>query len=205
MRANRRTFIIGTAGLVFARPVAATGAVLTPRQTAGPFYPRRKPADQDLDLTRIAGRPGRAQGEVIELSGRVMKADGAPVENGAVEIWQANAFGRYSHPGDPGGAETDPNFQGFGKVRTGRDGAYRFRTVKPADYDLGGGSRRAPHVHFLVLDAQGRELTTQMYFPGEPLNANDWLYSRLGSDVLRKAATAKSIGGARFTFDIVVA
>ncbi len=205
MPSNRRAFVIGAGGLVFARPVLAAAAVLTPRQTAGPFYPRVKPADQDLDLTQIAGRPGRALGEVIELSGRVFKASSAPLQGGVIEIWQANALGRYSHPGEPGGAETDPNFQGFGKVRTGRDGAYRFRTVKPADYDFGGGSRRAPHVHFLVLDAAGRELTTQMYFPGEPLNENDWLYSRLGSDAMRQAATAKASDGARFTFDIVVA
>ncbi len=204
MPSNRRAFVIGAAGLVFARPAVAA-AILTPRQTEGPFYPMTKPADQDADLTQIAGRPGRAQGEAIELTGRVFKASGAPVADGLVEIWQANAFGRYAHPGDKGGTESDPDFQGFGKVRTGADGAYRFRTVKPADYLLGGGSRRAPHIHLLVADATGRELTTQMYFPGEPLNAHDWLYSRLGSDALRQAATAKAFGGARYTFDIVVA
>lgn len=204
MSSNRRAFVIGAAGLVFTSSAGAA-AVLTPRQTAGPFYPRQKPADQDQDLTRIAERSGRAQGEVIELSGRVFMASGKPLQRGLVEIWQANALGRYAHPGDPGGTESDPNFQGFGKVRTGADGAYRFRTVKPGDYALGGGSRRAPHVHFLVLDAGGRELTTQMYFPGEALNASDWLYTRLGSDAMRQAATALALDGTRYTFDIVVA
>lgn len=204
MSSNRRAFVIGAAGLVFTSSAGAA-AVLTPRQTAGPFYPRQKPADQDQDLTRIAGRSGRAQGKVIELSGRVFRANGKPLQHGLVEIWQANALGRYAHPGDPGGAGSDPGFQGFGKVRIGADGGYRFRTIKPADYDLGGGNRRAPHVHFLLLDANGRELTTQMYFPGEALNANDWLYSRLGSDAMRQAATAKELDGIRYTFDIVVA
>ena len=205
MQSNRRTFVIGAAGLVFARPVTAVAAVLTPRQTEGPFYPVNKPADQDIDLTRVAGRTGRAQGEVIELTGRVFKVDGTPLRDGIVEIWQTNAFGRYDHPRDRSGTRLDPNFQGFGAARTGADGAYRFRTVKPADYLLSGGSRRAPHIHFRVVDNAGRELTTQMYFPGEPLNASDWLYSRLGSDALREAATARKAGTGIYTWDIVVA
>jgi protocatechuate 3,4-dioxygenase beta subunit len=175
-------------------------AVLTPRQTAGPFYPKARPADHDLDLTQVDGRQARAAGDVIELSGRVFHAGGAPLGDGVVEIWQANTHGRYAHPGDPGGSESDPNFQGFGAVHPGADGAYRFRTIKPAHYD-----RRAPHVHFRVVDAAGRELTTQMYFPGEPLNGNDWLYARLGSDALRHAVTAREAAAGRYVWDIVVA
>lgn len=198
MISSRRTFIVAAAGLVFARPALA--GVLTPDQTRGPFYPRIKPADQDLDLTRIKGRDTQAQGEVIELSGRVMRANGNPVGDALVEIWQANAFGDYAYRGS---TVSDPNFQGFGTVRTGADGAYRFRTVKPKYYGSGG-SRRTPHIHFRVV-VDGRELVTQMYFPGEPLNAGDGLYNRLSSDALRQAATAVAGGEGRYGWDIVVA
>lgn len=199
MSQSRRTFILGATGLVFAKPALAA-AVLTPRQTAGPFYPARKPEDQDMDLTVIAGRSQRAQGEAIEIAGRVFKASGEPVKRGVVEIWQANAFGRYAHPGDRGGAETDPNFEGYGLVETGADGAYRFRTIKPAAY-----GSRTPHIHFRVLDASGTDLVTQMYFPGEALNARDGLYRRLASNAARTAATAQPNGAGRYTWDIIVA
>lgn len=199
MISSRRTFIVAAAGLVFAWPALA--AVLTPDQGRGPFYPRVKPADQDLDLTRIKGRDAQAQGEVIELSGRVMRANGTPAGGALVEIWQANAFGDYAYRGS---TKSDPNFQGFGTVRTSADGAYRFRTVKPKAYSLGGGGRRTPHIHFRVV-VDGRELATQMYFPGEALNAGDGLYNRLASDALRQAATALAGGQGRYGWDIVVA
>ncbi|MGI9412540.1 MAG: protocatechuate 3,4-dioxygenase [Hyphomicrobiales bacterium] len=179
------------------RPALAA-LVATPAQTAGPFYPIHKPQDTDLDLTTIAGRPGRAQGDIIELTGRVLFADGTPAGDVLVELWQANAFGRYVHPRDDPKAASDPNFQGFGAVHTDAQGGFRFRTVKPANY-----RRRASHIHFRIADA-GSELVTQMYFPGERLNARDSLYRRLRSDASREAATARQVDAARYVWDIVL-
>ena len=124
---TRRGVLLGAAGLVTAKTVDA--ATLTPRQTAGPFYPEAIPSDADMDLT--AFEDGKAQGEVIEVSGRVLSEKGQPLPGTIVEIWQANAFGRYHHSGDDNPQPRDPHFQGFGAVRADKDGAYRFRTVRP--------------------------------------------------------------------------
>lgn len=143
----------------------------TASQTLGPFYPETKPADSDADLTRVAGRGGRAQGQVIQVQGRVINPWGEAFAGVAVEIWQANSFGRYDHPGDGNDAPLDPNFQGFARVVTDAQGQYRFTTIKPSGYPAGG-SMRPPHIHFKVTGKQDR-LVTQMYFAGEPLNARD--------------------------------
>ena len=81
----------------------------TPNQILGPFYPLR-PLDQNADLTRAPGRPGRAEGQVLNVMGRVLNLKGEPVRNAKVEIWQANAHGRYTHPSDLNPAPLDPNF-----------------------------------------------------------------------------------------------
>lgn len=197
MNRTRRTILFGATGLMMTRPALAA-LVATPAQTAGPFYPIHKPADTDLDLTAIAGRSGTAQGDIMELAGRVLRADGRPAGKAFVELWQANAFGRYVHPKDDPKGATDPNFQGFGAVHTDAEGGFRFRTVKPANY-----RNRAPHIHFRIVDG-GEELVTQMYFPGEPLNRRDSLYRRLRSDASREAATAQAVDAARYTWDIVL-
>ena len=145
----------------------------TPEQMQGPFYPVAKPDDRDADLTRVKGKPGRAQGQVVYVTGRILDLDGSPVSGARVEIWQANAFGRYTHPSDTNLAPIDPNFQGYG-VQTTDGGVYRFKTVKPGSYPAGTGWTRPPHIHFIVTGASS-QLTTQMYFDGEPLNASDLL------------------------------
>jgi protocatechuate 3,4-dioxygenase beta subunit len=106
--------------------------------------------------------------------GRVVDLHGNPIANAQLDIWQCNAAGRYAHPGDSGNpAALDPNFQGFARLASDRDGQFKFRSVKPRDYDTPIG-HRTPHIHF---DIQGHRerLVTQMYFPGEPLNDADFL------------------------------
>jgi protocatechuate 3,4-dioxygenase beta subunit len=145
----------------------------TPDQILGPFYPRIKPLDQDADLTIFKGMAGRAKGQVIHLMGRVLNIHGDPVEGARVEIWQANAQGRYTHPDDSNPAPLDPNFQGYSVQVTDKEGRYRFKTIKPGAYPAGGGSwTRAPHVHFEVT-GRANQFVTQMYFDGEPLNDTD--------------------------------
>lgn len=202
---NRRA-LLGTLASVVAVPPAFAALIPTPPQTMGPFYPRVKPIDSDADLTLVKGARGPAQGQVIEVLGRVLSAKGGPVAGATVEIWQADVGGRYNHPWDRGRADRDPNFQGYGAVRAGQDGDYRFRTIRPRYYDTGVGLR-TPHIHFRVVAPNGGELATQMYFPGEPMNQRDFIYQGLGSDAQREAATARSEQNSptRFLFDIVLA
>lgn len=150
---------------------AQTGHPRTPGQILGPFYPL-KPLPATSDLTRIPGRSGRAQGQVLNVMGSVMNVAGEPVRDATVEIWQANAQGRYTHPSDPNPAPLDPNFDGAAILRTDSDGRYRFKTIKPAAYPAGPNMMRPAHIHFQVTGREDR-LVTQMYFAGDPYNASD--------------------------------
>jgi protocatechuate 3,4-dioxygenase beta subunit len=202
---TRRWLVAAPAVVLGAAHPALAQLAPTPRQTRGPFYPATRPSDSDLDLTRVAGRPGRAKGEVIEVAGRVLHARTGPLAGATVEIWQADAEGRYHHPRESAG-QADPNFQGFGAVRADRDGGYYFRTVRPRFYGSGAGMR-TPHIHFRIV-AEGRpELVTQMYFPGEAMNARDGLFRSLPNETARDALTAREEAGGvpRFRFEIVVA
>jgi protocatechuate 3,4-dioxygenase beta subunit len=162
----------GLAGVTTFAFGQSPGIRSTNEQILGPFYPVRKPADQDADLTIIAGKDARALGQVLYVSGRVINVRGEPVVDADLEIWQANAAGRYTHPSDQNPAPIDSNFEGYAKIRTGPDGSYRFKTVKPGAYPATPSSTRPPHIHF---DVQGRvnRLVTQMYFEGEALNDKD--------------------------------
>jgi protocatechuate 3,4-dioxygenase, beta subunit len=155
------------------------GAGLLPRtsdQILGPFYPLCEPA-KGGDLTRIPGRPGRAQGQVIRLTGRVLDRAGEPVRRGKLQIWQANTFGRYLHPNDDNSAPLDECFEGFAVVGTDEDGRYDLRTIKPGAYPTPRGNIRPSHIHFEVFGKRER-LITQLYFAGDPHQDTDsWLQS----------------------------
>src|ERR1700738_1236250 len=171
--------ITGVASVVSTRfAMAQTAVQRTPDQILGPFYPL-KPLDQNADLTRIPGRPGRAEGQVLTVMGRVLNLKGEPVRNAKVEIWQANAHGRYTHPGDTTPAPLDPNFEGSAILTADYDGRYRFKTIKPAAYPAGPHLMRPAHIHFQVSGRQDR-LVTQMYFEGDPYNATDRLLQTAG-------------------------
>jgi len=139
--------------------------------------PALRPGENDL--TCIApGRP-RASGESLVISGRVLDEDLRPVRRTLIEVWNANAHGRYSHTIDAGrnDAPLDPHFYGFGRLVTDDDGRYQVRTIKPGAYiarkDISWW--RPPHVHFSIVGG-GLRLVTQMYFPGDPLNDKDYIY-----------------------------
>ncbi|HJZ30482.1 MAG TPA: protocatechuate 3,4-dioxygenase [Hyphomicrobiaceae bacterium] len=153
-------------------PSAAPQALLplTASQILGPFYPLNEPS-KGGDLTRVAGRAGRAQGQLIYLSGRVLSRAGDPVRGAKLEIWQANSFGRYAHPNDDNSAPLDPNFEGFAVVHTDDDGRYSLKTIKPAAYPAGAGMRPS-HIHFEVWGKRER-LVTQMYFAGDAYHDKD--------------------------------
>src|SRR5712671_1589662 len=165
--------VLAGSGVVVSPRLGVADAVLqrTPQQILGPFYPLSE-LPQTADLTKVPGRPGRAQGQVINVMGRVLNLAGEPVRNARIEVWQANAAGRYTHPSDPNPAPLDPNFDGAGLLTTDNEGRYRFKTVKPAAYPAGPTLMRPAHIHFQVTGQQDR-LVTQMYFEGDPYNASD--------------------------------
>lgn len=161
-----------------ARPTTINARLLprTSDQILGPFYPLGEPA-KGGDLTRVLGRSARAQGQVIRLTGRVLDRTGMPVRGGKLQIWQANAFGRYAHPNDDNLAPLDPGFEGFAVVETDDDGRYDLRTIKPGAYPTGPTSIRPSHIHFEVFGKRER-LITQLYFAGDPHQDSDsWLQS----------------------------
>ncbi len=151
---------------------AQTKLPRTPSQILGPFYPVGTRPQQTTDLTKVPGRPGRAEGELLHVTGRVLNVSGEPVRNARVEVWQANRHGRYTHPNDDNPAPLDPNFEGFAVLTTDAEGRYRLKTIKPGAYPAGPNLIRPPHIHFQVSGRTDR-LVTQMYFDGEKLNDTD--------------------------------
>lgn len=137
-----------------------------------PVYGAEDLGALDHDLTRNAVKNGDPIGERIVVTGRVLDEDGKPVPHTLVEIWQANAAGRYVHKADQHAAPLDPNFLGAGRCLTDDQGRYRFLTIKPGAYPWGNHTNawRPNHIHFSLFGEYfGSRLITQMYFPGDPL------------------------------------
>ncbi|MSO77802.1 MAG: intradiol ring-cleavage dioxygenase [Alphaproteobacteria bacterium] len=183
MDATRRRVVWTAGGLTvlgaLARPSLAAGAIVTPRQTEGPFYPVSLPLDSDNDLATVAGQATQARGQVLHLFGRVRDAGGKAVGDARVEIWQCDADGRYHHPGERRG-NADPSFQGYGQNETEGDGLWRFRTIRPVTYP-----GRAPHIHFAISGPGFQRLTTQMYVAGEAGNERDFVLNTVGDPKAR--------------------
>lgn len=187
---SRRMLVLGavSAGALTGRAAAqlSTDVLLrgTPQLTTGPFYPVLRPLDEDADLTRLRGRQGVAEGRIIEVAGRVLTEAGTPVEGAKLDLWQANAHGRYDHPADPAEAPLDPAFQGAAVMTTDGQGRFRFRTILPGPY-----GNRARHIHFDVTGHR-RRLVTQMFFPGER-NEDDRLFRNIFTQAQKQAAVAR--------------
>jgi protocatechuate 3,4-dioxygenase beta subunit len=139
-------------------------------ETTGPVFGEGAVDEPDSDLTR--GRDGEPLGERIVVSGRVTDTSGRPLRSTLIEIWQANAAGRYAHEADRHPAPLDPNFTGAGRTLTDGDGRYRFTTIKPGAYPWRNHENawRPAHIHFSLFGRSFTErLVTQMYFPDDPL------------------------------------
>lgn len=142
----------------------AAALAITPPQIVGPFYPVSERPDLATDLAGPSGSNAEAQGQLIYVEGRVLTPSGAPVPHARIDIWQANAAGKYRHPSDINPAPLDPNFKGFARLTTDASGRYSFRTIKPGRYPTAEGDVRPPHIHLTV------------YFAGEGENVTDrWL------------------------------
>lgn len=172
----------------FRRPITRT-------ELTGPTDLSAKLRPGDDNLAVLA--PGRmAIGSLIQVSGRVLDEDGRPVAGAIVEIWQANAAGRYLNPLDRRDAPLDLNFIGNGRCRTDAEGRYAFLTIKPGAYPVpdSGHWWRPPHIHFSVLGPSSlSRLVTQMYFPGDPLNALDRLILSIPDEAARRRLVARQV------------
>ncbi len=149
-----------------------------------------RPTDGDLTLQH-AGAP---LGERMLVHGRVLDEDGRPVRGALVEVWQANAAGRYRHKVDQHDAPLDPNFSGAGRVITDDDGYYQFRTIKPGAYPWGNhyNAWRPAHIHFSLFGAGIlSRLVTQMYFPGDPLQPLDPIFNSITDAKARERLIAR--------------
>jgi protocatechuate 3,4-dioxygenase, beta subunit len=181
-------------------------------ELTGPVYPYGKIEANDSDLTRQhAGEP---LGERIIVQGRVLDEDGRPIPQTLVEVWQANAAGRYAHRVDAHPAPLDPNFSGGGRTISDDQGRYRFVTIRPGAYPWRNHDNawRPAHIHFSLFGTSFlSRLVTQMYFPGDPLMPADPVLNSVPDPNARQRLVASfdwdvtepewALG---FTFDIVL-
>jgi protocatechuate 3,4-dioxygenase alpha subunit len=173
----------------------------TPSQTVGPFFHFSLPR-KGLEVLVT----DQTLGERIVIEGRVVDGQGEPLDDAMIEIWQANAAGRYDHPDDQQQKPLDPAFHGFGRSQTEKDGRYRFLTIRPGAVPGPGNTLQAPHIN-LTFFSRGllKHLFTRIYFEDEPRNADDPVLG-LVSDERRSTLIAKKKqgDGATYVFDIIL-
>lgn len=148
-------------------------------ELTGPVFGQDAIGEYDNDLTKNGIKNGEPIGERIVVSGKVLDQQGRPIKNTLIEIWQANAAGRYIHKVDQHEAPLDPNFLGGGRCMTDENGVYKFYTIKPGAYPWGNhpNAWRPNHIHFSLFGSNiTNRLVTQMYFPGDPLLQYDPIY-----------------------------
>jgi len=181
-------------------------------ERTGPVFPRELIMERDNDLT--AQHAGHPLGERIYVHGRVLDEDGRPVRGALIEIWQANAAGRYRHKVDTYDAPLDPNFTVEGRAISDDEGRYCFKTIKPGPYPWGNhhNAWRPSHIHFSLFGAGIlSRLVTQMYFPGDPLQPLDPIMNSIPDGAARMRLVsrldmerAESNYALAYAFDIVL-
>lgn len=210
-RISRRVLLGGAfvsgVNVIFGKSAYAA-CQLTAKQPEGPFFPPHV-SESDLDMANVSGGTGRAFGDLIEVSGQVRDSQCHPVSGCHLEIWQANARGRYAHPKDRNNDEPlDPNFQGYAHIVTDKNGNYRFVTIVPGSYRANRDWVRPSHIHFKVT-AEFSTLTTQMYFDGDAHNSDDYLLNGLEMrerhTLIVKFDQARADGIKRGKFNLVIA
>lgn len=188
--------------------------VVTPQrltELTGPVFGHDRVREGDDDLTLALG--GEALGQRVIVTGRVLDSDGRAVPDTLVEIWQANAAGRYRHTRDSWPAPLDPHFTGLGRVVTDAQGWYRFTTIKPGAYPWGNHANawRPAHIHLSLFGrAFTQRLVTQMYFPDDPLFFQDPIYNAVPAGARHRLVSAYDHTVTReswalgFRFDVVL-
>lgn len=208
---SRRNFLHTAAfgSALFTTPGLFAELFSTPSMTEGPFYPDKMPLDVDNDLIIINDNLTPAVGQVTNLTGRLLSADGSPLKDVTIEIWQCDANAVYLHTADSNGKKNkqDKNFQGFGRFTTGSTGEYRFRTIKPVAYP----GRPAPHIHVKLKKGDRELLTTQLFVRGDEGNLKDGIFSSTRDLIDRELVLAdfkpikdSKIGEFAAQFDIIV-
>jgi len=191
------------------QPLIAVPQTLT--EITGPLFGHQRVRPGDNDLTRQ--HDGEPQGQRILVRGRVLDSGGRPVPSTLLEIWQANAGGRYRHESDQWPSPLDPCFTGVGRTVTQPDGSYEFTTIKPGAYPWKNhhNAWRPAHVHFSVFGrAFTQRLVTQMYFPDDPLLAYDPIFNATPQLARSRLVSHFDLGSTRpewalaYTFDIVL-
>ena len=184
MNPIRRHLVLATAAASLALPALASSRRALVPMTEGPFYPAKRwrdkgpfSGDWDADLTRVerSGRVATARGEHLGLLAVVADTGGRLIDNVEIEIWQCDVMQAYRHASvaAPQGS-FDEGFQGFGATRSGKDGSFTLRTIKPVAYP-----GRTPHIHVTLRHATFGELTSQLFAAADPGNAGDFLWRRL--------------------------
>lgn len=181
-------------------------------EKTGPVFGHNVIRENDNDLTMQHG--SEALGERIFVHGRVLDEDGRPVRGALIEVWQANAAGRYRHKVDGYDAPLDPNFSGGGRLLTDDEGRYFFKTIKPGPYPWGNhyNAWRPSHIHFSLFGAGIlSRLVTQMYFPGDPLQPIDPIFNSIRDESARQRLVSRldmdrseSNYALAYAFDIVL-
>lgn len=188
---SRRKFLQGMAfstALFTSKGLFAELLFETPSMTEGPFYPDKLPLDLDNDLIVINDNVTPAVGEITNLTGRILNANGSPMKDATIEIWQCDANAVYLHSLDsvPKKSQQDKNFQGFGRFVTSSTGEYRFRTIKPVAYP----GRPSAHIHFKIKKGDRELLTSQIFIRGFEGNARDGIFNSAGDLVDRELVQA---------------
>lgn len=202
MQPTRRRLVFSAAAIVLGAPASAlraqTTLTPTPSSTEGPFYPEdwsREP------FTQLVRGPLKGNPALLALSGRILDRFGKPVDGARVEIWLADGLGRYTHSRDSEPKDRDPQFAGYGWMKTGADGQYAFNTIRPVPY-----TGRTPHIHFAVIAPRSKKLVTQMYVEGVAQNERDFLYSNIPR-AQRALVTARLEGddkAQKARFDLII-
>jgi protocatechuate 3,4-dioxygenase, alpha subunit len=173
---------------------------VTPSQTVGPFF------HIGLEPMAISNLSSGIVGEPIEMTGRIVDGDGQPVIDAVIELWQANAAGKYSHPEDTQDKLPTEKFKGYGRVATDSNGKYRFITMKPGAVRGPNGNSQAPHIAVnLFMRGLLKHLVTRVYFPDEPSNENDAVLMRVPRE-RRSTLIANWVSGQRalLSWDIIL-
>lgn len=207
---SRRGMLAAGAAVGIGASVAHAGNAddphrLTPTQTEGPFYPTKMQADRDADLTQVEGQDDAAIGKVVVIEGQITDENGEPIAGAVVDIWQANAAGRYAHELEKNPAPLDPNFQGWAIIAADEKGRYRFKTIEPGAYPARESWMRPPHIHFKVSRRGFHELTTQMYFPNHPLNDVDHLFLQTPLNERNRMVAQESGQAGSLVYNVVLA
>jgi len=167
----------------------------TSSQTVGPYV---RIGFESFSVVELA-QPG-VTGERISLAGRITVGDGKPVNDGVVEIWQANAHGKYAHPEDAQDKPIDALFRGFGRCLTDADGGFRFATIKPGRVPAAAGAMQAPHIAVTVfMRGLLKHLCTRVYFPDDPANGEDPVLQLVPAE--RRATLIARTGTAKGAFE----